>query len=302
MSEQTKTSLFVLDWYTNKNIKVLDVPSDVAEKLKPGDKIVYAMEDNHQKPSIWTYLWHYIETDRSWHFTKILEGEDKDFFEEQSQFALKIFPIFKKKFKAEFPNSIPVTARFHIYLDQLYFYFYSEERYIFTEFVKKFREKIWKNIFLFQVWARDMVKMDPRTDNLPCGADWIIPMHCKTTLPLPSIEMENLILQNLEWRDIERLKWRCGKLKCSLIYELEIYKQESKKYPMKWSEVKALKWDIEWIATSYNIMTWDVTIKTKDNEIFRIPTQEVKVIKLPDPRIKTEEEKELEKIKNQIEW
>jgi hypothetical protein len=43
-----------------------------------------------------------------------------------------------------------------------------------------------------------MVKMDPRTDNLPCGADGIIPMHCKTTLPLPSIEMENLILQNLE--------------------------------------------------------------------------------------------------------
>jgi hypothetical protein len=43
-----------------------------------------------------------------------------------------------------------------------------------------------------------MVKMDPRTDFLPCGADGIIPMHCKTTMPLPSIEMENLILQHLE--------------------------------------------------------------------------------------------------------
>jgi hypothetical protein len=31
-------------------------------------------------------------------------------------------------------------------------------------------------------------------------------MHCKTTMKLPSIEMENLILQNLEGRDIERLK------------------------------------------------------------------------------------------------
>lgn len=301
MSEQTKKEVFVLDWYTNKNIKVVDLKDDIILKLKPGDKIVYSMEDNHQKPSIWTFIWHEIETDRVWHFTKILEWEEKDFFEEQSKFALKIFPIFKKKFKEAFPNSIPVTARFHIYLDQLYFYFYSEERYVFTEFVKKFREKIWKNIFLFQVWARDMVKMDPRTDNLPCGADGIIPMHCKTTLSLPSIEMEKIILQNLEWRDIERLKWRCGKLKCSLIYEIDIYQKESKKYPPKWSEVKYLKWNIDWIATSYNIMTWDVTIKTKDWEIYRIPTQEVKVVKLPDPRMKSEEQKELEKIKDQIE-
>ena len=301
MTEESKKTVYVLDWYTNKNIKVVDIDSAIVEKLKPGDKLVYSMEDNHQKPSIWVYLWHDIDTDRIGHFTKILEWEDKEFFEEQSKFALKIFPIFKKKFKAEFPNSIPVTARFHIYLDQLYFYFYSEDRYVFTDFVKKFREKIWKNIFLFQVWARDMVKMDPRTDNLPCGADGIIPMHCKTTLPLPSIEMEKIILQNLEWRDIERLKWRCGKLKCSLIYEIDIYQKESKKYPPKWSEVRYLKWNIDWIATSYNIMTWDVTIKTKDGEIYRIPTQEVKILKMPDPRMKSEEQKELEKIKDQIE-
>ena len=301
MTEQTKREVFVLDWYTNKNIKVVNITADIVEKLKPGDKIVYTIEENHQKPSIGTYLWHDIDTDRVWYFTKVLEWEDKEFFEEQSKFALKIFPIFKKKFKQEFPNSIPVTARFHIYLDQLYFYFYSEERYVFTEFVKKFREKIGKNIFLFQVWARDMVKMDPKTDNLPCGADGIIPMHCKTTLPLPSIEMEKIILQNLEWRDIERLKWRCGKLKCSLIYEIDIYQKESKKYPPKWSEVKYLKWNIDWIATSYNIMTGDVTIKTKEWDIYRIPTQEVKVTKLPDPRMKSEEQKELEKIKDQIE-
>jgi cell fate regulator YaaT (PSP1 superfamily) len=45
--------------------------------------------------------------------------------------------------------------------------------------------------------------------------------------------MENLVMQNLEGRDIEKLKGRCGKLKCSLIYELETYIQESKKFPPK---------------------------------------------------------------------
>ncbi|MCK9466904.1 MAG: hypothetical protein M0P94_01115 [Candidatus Absconditabacterales bacterium] len=293
--------VYVLDRYTNKNIKVVNIDEQSLQEIKVGDKIVYNMEENNQKPSIGIYIGHDINTDRIGYFTKILKGEEKDFFEEQSKFALKIFPLFKKRFKAEFKNSIPVTARFHIYLDQLYFYFYSEERYIFTDFVKKLREKIGKNIFLFQVGARDMVKMDPRTDMLPCGADGIIPMHCKTTLPLPSIEMENLILQNLEGRDIERLKGRCGKLKCSLIYELEIYKEESKKYPPKGSEVKYLKSNIDGIVTSYNIMTGDVTIKTQDGEIYRIPTGELKITKLPDPKIKTEEEKELEKIKNEIE-
>ena len=301
-NDQSKNSVYVLDRYTNKNIKVINIDETSLQELKTWDKLVYNMEENNQKPSIWIYIWHDINTDRIWHFTKILKWEELDFFEEQSKFALQIFPLFKKRFKAEFKNSIPVTARFHIYLDQLYFYFYSEERYIFTDFVKKLREKIWKNIFLFQVGARDMVKMDPRTDILPCGADWIIPMHCKTTLPLPSIEMENLILQNLEWRDIERLKWRCGKLKCSLIYELEIYREESKKYPPKWSEVKYLKSNIDWLVTSYNIMTGDVTIKTQDGETFKIPTWELKITKLPDPKIKTEEEKELEKIKSEIEW
>ncbi|HKL44424.1 MAG TPA: hypothetical protein VJ892_04035 [Candidatus Absconditabacterales bacterium] len=293
--------VYTLDRYTNKNIKVLGINEETKKKLKHGDKLVYSMEDNNQKPSVGIYLGHDINTDRIGHFTKVLKGEEKDFFEEQNKFALKIFPIFKKKFKKEFTNSIPVTARFHIYLDQLYFYFYSEERYIFTEFVKKFREKIGKNIFLFQVGARDMVKMDPRTDFLPCGAGGVIPMHCKTTMQLPSIEMENLILQNLEGRDIERLKGRCGKLKCSLIYELELYREESKKYPKKGSEVKFIKGNIEGIATSYNIMTGDVTLKTKDGETFRVPTGELKTIKAPNPEIKSEEEKELEKIKGEIE-
>ncbi|HPK27815.1 MAG TPA: hypothetical protein PKX34_01235, partial [Candidatus Absconditabacterales bacterium] len=196
-NDQSKNSVYVLDRYTNKNIKVINIDETSLQELKTGDKLVYNMEENNQKPSIGIYIGHDINTDRIGHFTKILKGEELDFFEEQSKFALQIFPLFKKRFKAEFKNSIPVTARFHIYLDQLYFYFYSEERYIFTDFVKKLREKIGKNIFLFQVGARDMVKMDPRTDILPCGADGIIPMHCKTTLPLPSIEMENLILQNL---------------------------------------------------------------------------------------------------------
>jgi len=139
--------------------------------------------------------------------------------------------MFKKLFKKYFNDSIPVTARYHVFSDQIYFYFYSEERYVFSEFVKELRELLGKNIFLFQVGARDMVRMSP-------GANCIvgcnnISLCCKSSRPLPSVEIENIIIQNLEGRDIEKLKGRCGKLKCCLIYELELYLDESKKFPPK---------------------------------------------------------------------
>jgi len=69
--------------------------------------------------------------------------------------------MFKKLFKKYFNDSIPVTARYHVFSDQIYFYFYSEERYVFSEFVKELRELLGKSIFLFQVGARDMVRMSP---------------------------------------------------------------------------------------------------------------------------------------------
>jgi hypothetical protein len=81
----------------------------------------------------------------------MLEGKEEEEFNTQQEIALKIFPTFKREFQEEFPNSVPVTARFQIFSDQLYFFFYSEERYVFTEFVKRFREKLGKNMFLFQV-------------------------------------------------------------------------------------------------------------------------------------------------------
>lgn len=274
-------NIYVLDRYTNKNILVEHVDDESFALLKHWDKVVYSSLDQHgnNKKTVWIHLGHAIETDRKWTFVKVLQWEDKDFFDEQQKLALDIFPLFKKLFKKYFPDSIPVTSRYQIFGDQLYFYFYSEERYVFTDFVKEFRQELGKNIFLFQIWARDMIKMSPGADSFPCWADGIIPMHCKTSLPLPSVEMENLVLQHLEWRDIEKLKWRCGKLKCSLIYELDTYIQESKKFPEKWSYIET-KWrEVSGVVSSFNIMNGDVTVKTKDGVILRIPYTTIKTIK-----------------------
>ncbi|MCF7835364.1 hypothetical protein K9M48_04980 [Candidatus Gracilibacteria bacterium] len=270
-------SLYVLDRFTNKNIEITNVDEKSLSECKVGDKIVYNLEDKNSgsKLSVGINLGHSISTDRKGKFEKILKGEEKDDFDEQQKFALEIFPLFKESFKKNFKGSIPVTARFHTYADQIYFFFYSEERYIFTEFVRGLREKLGKNIFLFQVGARDMIKMSPNTDHIAgCNG---LNLCCKSSRALPSVEMENIILQNLEGRDIERLKGRCGKLKCSLIYELELYTQESEKYPSKGTEVECESCDAKGFSTSFNIMSGEVTIKTGEGEIFRVPVSDIKI-------------------------
>lgn len=285
-------NIYVLDRYSNKNVLVKNVDDEQFIKLKHGDKVIYSAVDQTwtSKQTVGTYLGHDIITDRQWTFDKILEGDEKEFFEEQQKLALDIFPLFKKLFKKYFPDSIPVTARYQIFGDQLYFYFYSEERYVFTDFVKEFRQELGKNIFLFQIGARDMIKMSPGADNLPCWADGIVPMHCKTSLPLPSVEMENLVMQNLEGRDIEKLKWRCGKLKCSLIYELETYIEESKKFPPKWAYVENTWSEVCGTVFSFNIMNGDVTVRTKEGVTVRIPYTTIKKVKLPSKWEETTQE------------
>jgi hypothetical protein len=150
-------TLIALDRYTNKNIQIEHINAQDFELLKIGDKIVYGLPDQKTetlKSSIGMVVnknpltekkadSEYGERQRTkGKFEYILTGEKKEEFEEQQKIALKIFPTFKKEFQAEFPNSIPITARFQIFSDQLYFFFFSEERYIFTEFVKRFRAKL----------------------------------------------------------------------------------------------------------------------------------------------------------------
>jgi len=270
--------IYVLDRYTSKNLEIEGMGSASFAKLKVGDKIVYSAQDQTwvNKLSVGIYIGHSIETDRKGSFDRVMEWDEKEFFNEQQEIALEIFPMFKKLFKKYFSDSIPVTARYHVFSDQIYFYFYSEERYVFSEFVKELRELLGKNIFLFQVGARDMVRMFPGT-NCIVGCN-NINLCCKSSRPLPSVEIENIIIQNLEWRDIEKLKWRCGKLKCCLIYELELYLDESKKFPPKWTVVES-KTDANLcgITSSFNIMNNEVTVRTEDGFSFRIPLAQIKL-------------------------
>lgn len=135
-----------------------------------------------------------------------MNEQEKSDFERQQDYAQKLFPLFKKKFKEKFPTSKPITARYNPLMDQLYFYFYSEERYVFGDFVKELRDELGKNIFLFQVGARDMMRIDPHAKDYVVASDCGMLTACQGLGPLPSVEVECISLQGMDGRDMERLK------------------------------------------------------------------------------------------------
>ncbi len=271
-------SIHVLDWYTHKNYLVESVPDDISEEIVHKQKIVYRIpEKQGDVLSVGEVLLHSVHTEKTVPFEKLLEWEDKEYFDKMHAYAQDLYPDFKKTFRKSFVGSVPVAARFHIYVDQVYFYFYAQERYNFADYARELRQKIGKNIFLYQVSPRDMIRLAPWFEHII----WYngISLCERSTRDLPEVTMDDVFLQWLEWRDIERLKSWNGKFKPSLGYELELYREESKKYPRKWTFVTdADKW-ISWTVLSYNIMNGDVKIKTEDNNIFFLPYADLTVKK-----------------------
>lgn len=139
---------------------------------------------------------------RSASFIKKLTPSDNEDFMKQQEYALKIFPLFKTKFKKVFPGSKPITARYNPLMDQLYFYFYSEGG-ICLVICEGNWEEIGKSIFLFQVGARDMMRLDPNSKDYVVGSDCGMEIACQG-YGLASVEMEAIAMQGLEGRRVQK--------------------------------------------------------------------------------------------------
>ncbi len=267
---------YILDFYTNKNF-YFSTSSDLYFSL--WDKCVVRYLDGEKNLTVGIYIWsNHVWIDREVVFESLLTSEESKDFDIMQKKAREHFLIFKTMFKKSFSDAIPVTSRYHIFSRQWYFYFYGEQRYQFGDFLRQFRQEFGQQFFLYQVGARDMIKMSPATDDIVwCNGQNLC---CKSHRPLPSIDVEHLLMQHLEWRDIERLKWRCGKLKCSLIYEIETYILENKEFPQKWSKIEYVTPLCEkcGMVTNYNIMTRKIDITTDDGTRVQVDLDQIKKI------------------------
>lgn len=262
--------IFVLDWLIHKPIKLYTNNSQ--ETFKYWDKILYTLE-NKEEYFVGTYIWHDCDSYVEWNLIWKLDKKQSKEFNNLNQKALENFKVFKKDFKENFPQAIAITAKMNYTWDIIYFYFYSEERLNFWNFINSLKSKIWQKFFLFQVWARDRIRLSPEAENMywTCGKQ----LCCKTwNCPLPSVESESIEQQSLWYMNNEKLKWRCWKLKCCLNYEKELYEEENKKFPQRWETIQHNEEELN--CSSFNIMTWEIVAKNNNNETKRISLNDLK--------------------------
>lgn len=246
----------IVDRLTNK-------PINIQAHAHHGDYIIYR---EAWKEQLWVYRWWTLPDLRECTYVDMLTWPRKDIFWQYQKRAQEAFVIFKTEFKKNYPHAKVISAKSSLQWDTFYFYFYCEERLDFSAFVREIRTHIHNRFFIYQVGARDMVRLHPQAkewlNECGCGPVW-----CGGTTPLPTVEMENIALQSLEWRDIEKLKWRCWKLKCSIVYEKAAYLDQAINYPLKWSTVRIDDQDMKCIG--YNMQTQEVIAKNTEWHIIR---------------------------------
>lgn len=275
--------LYVLDWLTVKPIQVILKENQSVSDFKPWDQIIFSVsEDNKVKYMIGNNIWYPCDCNKEGNFIRLPRDDEKQQFIASQTKVQSYFEIFKSKFKEKFPNAKPINARSDINWSVVYFYFHCEERLNFIEFLREFRPLIPLNFFFYQVGARDMVRLHPQASEwlTECGCG---PMGCCSMGALPTIDMENVVMQSLEWRDIEKLKGRCGKLKCSVVYERYWYMEETWTYPKKGDTISRNHQEGRCIG--HNAIQWEIVWKTGDGFIFRAPKDQIKVLE----RAKTRE-------------
>ncbi len=270
-------TIYVLDRLTPKHI----ILNWVEDNLAVGEKVIYTLPDDHKK-YVGQNVWYPVETDKIGTFVWVLKGQQKDKFEEYQIKSQTYYEKFKEKFPIVCPGAIPVTARADLNGQQIYFYFYAEERYNFADFVREFRTIVPVQFFIYQLGARDMIRYSPDAKQYlaACGCGtW----GCCSLWKLPSVEMDNVALQWLEGRDVEKLKGRCGKLKCSILYEREVYLAESAWFPRK-GEMGTMHGQ-SCTCIGFNIMTWDIVAKTQDWELLRWSKQNFHLASTPSSHV-----------------
>ncbi|MFA7285007.1 MAG: regulatory iron-sulfur-containing complex subunit RicT [Candidatus Absconditabacterales bacterium] len=268
--------LYVLDWLIIKPVKVTIKTGYSIGDFKPGDQIMYSItEENKVKYMIGNVIGFEVAAQKEGQFIRVLRTEEKQQFIQNQTKASGYFEIFKKHFKAKFKQAKPINARSNLNGDMIYFYFYCEERLDFVEFLKIFRPLIPVNFFFYQVGARDMVRLHPQASDwlTECGCG---PMGCCSLGVLPTIDMENVVMQSLEGRDIEKLKGRCGKLKCSVVYERYRYVQETADYPKKGDTIQYNNFQGRCIG--HNAILGEIVGKAPEGGVFRGPKAQVTIV------------------------
>jgi len=126
-----------------------------------------------------------------------------------------------------------VDAYFTFDESRVTFAFIADGRVDFRELLKDLNKKFKRNIRLQQLGIRDEIKMTG--DIGCCGRTLCCKSHLKE---LASITSDLSDLQQVAHRGSDRLSGVCGRLKCCLMYEKNVYEELADKLPLLGEKIK----------------------------------------------------------------
>lgn len=195
----------------------------------------------------------------------------------ESKEVVEVCKKLAKKYKLDMKF---IYAEYTLDKSKLICYFVAEDRVDFREIVRELANQYRVRIELRQVGPRDEVKA---FDNVgTCGKE----ICCRTFLPdFETVTIKMAKEQGLQI-NMQKLSGNCGRFKCCLKYEEEVYKEKLKNLP-KVNEIVKYEGELCKVV-SLDILNEKVRLKIGPLGEERFETVEVKNIK----RDKNKEEKE----------
>jgi len=151
--------------------------------------------------------------------------------------------------------------------ERIVFYFLAEKRVDFRDLVKDLAREFQTRIEMRQIGVRDEAKL--LADYGDCGK----PVCCNTHMPhMPPVSMRMAKLQK-STLDPSKISGRCGRLKCCLRFEQDVYEEFQKQLPPAGARVVTKKGQGKVLAQE--ILARKLLIEFEDGRRLIVPLDEV---------------------------
>jgi cell fate regulator YaaT (PSP1 superfamily) len=150
--------------------------------------------------------------------------------------------------------------------EQVVVFYCAEDRIDFRELVKKISTELQTRVEMRQIGARDEAKV--LADYGDCGK----PVCCNTHLSeMPPVSMRMAKLQKATL-DPNKISGRCGRLKCCLRYENDMYEETAAELPTPGSEIVTPQGKGK--VLSVELLAQQILVQTEDNRRIIIPASD----------------------------
>jgi cell fate regulator YaaT (PSP1 superfamily) len=214
-----------------------------------------------------------VSTETAGKFVRFASSEDVE-EDKHLQKIARDEMVFCQKTADEMKLQMKIVDVEHIFGgERIIFYFMADTRVDFRELVKKLAHEYQSRIELRQIGARDEAKI--LGDVETCGQVCCCIRYLKTLKPV-NMRMAKMQKATL---DPSKISGYCGRLKCCLRYEDDIYTELKRKLPRKKTLVRTPQGQGR--VVDGQILAQMVIVEMQDGKIEFVPLDQIEILEAP---------------------